>query len=93
MLHLNIIGKKIKTLKLVGGIAILLSAPIVLTTFFIIAIGISLNVGLNTLDNEMGLSASLKEKLRIALEQEQRIKEWNSQHTSLFFNLFSNASS
>ena len=76
----------------VGGIAILLSAPIVLTTIGIIALGFYLNIRLNKLDDDKGLSASLKEKLRIALEQEQRIKEWNNENTSLFFNLLSNTS-
>ena len=75
-----------------GGIAFIIGSPIVLTTFFIIALGIGLNIELNTLDDKLGLSASLKEKLRIALEQEQKMKEWNNQHTSLFFSLLSNTS-
>ena len=75
-----------------GGGLILSSIPIVLTTFVVIAIGIILNISLNISDEHLGLSASLKEKLRIALEQEQKIQEWNNQHMSPFFNLLSNTS-
>ena len=75
-----------------GGVLVLLSVPIVLTTFIVIGLGILLNIGLNMLDNEFGLSASLKEKLHIALEQEQKIQKWNNQHMSPFFNLLSNTS-
>ncbi len=75
-----------------GGIAVIFSAPVVLTTIGIIAIGIGLNIELNSLDNEFGLSTGLKEKLHKALAEEQRMKEWNQQHSSTFLNLLSNTS-
>lgn len=73
-----------------GGILGLASLPIVLTASIIIIAGISLNIGLNTLDDEFGLSASLKNILRNALEQEQKMREWNQQHSSMYFNMLSN---
>ncbi len=73
------------------GLAIV-GSPIVLTIGLIIAIGIGLNIGLNKLDEKNGLSDSLKEKLRNTLIEEQRMKEWNSAHTSTFFNLLANTS-
>ncbi|GDX07097.1 hypothetical protein [Buttiauxella sp. A111] len=74
-----------------GGGALFVSAPIIFTTIIVVAIGIALNIGLNTLDDEFGLSANLKENLRVALEQERKMREWNQQHAPLFLNLFSNA--
>ncbi|EMB4339817.1 hypothetical protein I5462_16955 [Citrobacter freundii] len=49
---------------IIGGIAILFSAPIFLTTVCIIISGFALNAKLNSLDENTGLSNSLKEKLR-----------------------------
>lgn len=77
---------------IVGGFLTLVSAPIVFTTFGIIMLGLGLNAGLNALDNEIGFSVKLKELLRNALAEEQRLKEWNNLHTSKFFNLLSNTS-
>ncbi|RJT22368.1 hypothetical protein [Buttiauxella izardii] len=76
----------------VGGIAVLASSPIALTAAIIIIAGIALNKGLNVLDDKLGLSASLKVKLRIALAEEQRMKEWNQKHSSTFLNLLANTS-
>lgn len=59
----------------VGGVAVLFGAPIIVTTFGVIILGLILNSELNALDDQIGLSASLKEKLRIALAEEQRINE------------------
>lgn len=76
----------------VGGVAVLFGAPIIVTTFGVIILGLILNSELNALDDQIGLSASLKEKLRIALAEEQRINEWNQQHSSSFLNLLANTS-
>lgn len=76
----------------VGGIFVLLGAPVIITTFVVIGVGIILNAGLNTLDDKVGLSVSLKEKIRIALAEEQRMKDWNQQHSSSFLNLLANTS-
>lgn len=76
----------------VGGVFVLLGAPVIVTTSVVIIAGIALNIGLNALDDQLGLSASLKEKLRIALAEEQRINEWNQQHSSPFLNLLANIS-
>ncbi|MDU3848031.1 MAG: hypothetical protein E7G74_08910 [Citrobacter koseri] len=48
----------------IGGIAILFSAPILFTTVCIVISGFVLNAKLNSLDENAGLSDSLKEKLR-----------------------------
>ena len=48
----------------IGGIAILFSAPILFTTVCIVISGLVLNAKLNSLDENAGLSDSLKEKLR-----------------------------
>lgn len=76
----------------VGGVFILLSAPIVITTVVVIGVGFILNNQLNKLDDEIHLSSNLKENLRNALAEEQRIREWNQQHSSTFLNLLSNTS-
>lgn len=76
----------------VGGVLTLGGLPIIITTGFIIALGFYLNKKLNLLDDEFNLSSSLKEKLRNALEEEQRMKEWNQQHSSTFLNLLANTS-
>ncbi|WBM70899.1 hypothetical protein OH773_01115 [Buttiauxella sp. WJP83] len=75
----------------VGGMLTLLTIPIIVTTFIVVVIGVALNIKLNKLDDEFRLSTSLKDNLRIALEQERQMREWNQQHAPLFFNLFSNA--
>ncbi|MCS3603098.1 hypothetical protein M2371_002321 [Buttiauxella sp. BIGb0471] len=46
-----------------GGIFTVISAPIVGTAILVIFIGIALNIGLNILDNELGFSAELKNKI------------------------------
>ncbi|MFP2517088.1 hypothetical protein [Buttiauxella agrestis] len=76
----------------VGGIFVLLGAPVIITTFVVIGLGIILNAGLNILDDKVGLSVSLKEKIHIALTEEQRMQEWNQQHSSSFLNLLANTS-
>jgi hypothetical protein len=48
----------------VGGIMTLFSFPIVLTIGLIVIVGLILNNQLNKYDENLGLSASLKEKLR-----------------------------
>lgn len=49
---------------LVAGVLALMSLPIIVTTGFIIAIGIGINIGLNILDDKLGLSNELKGKVR-----------------------------
>ena len=46
-----------------GGLA-LASSPIVVTTFFIIALGLNLNNRLNHIDDDIGLSVELKTRIR-----------------------------
>lgn len=75
-----------------GGVFVLLGAPVIITTFIVIGVGVILNAGLNILDDKVGLSVSLKEKIRIALTEEQRMQEWNQQHSSSFLNLLANTS-
>lgn len=77
---------------IVGGVFVLLGAPVIVTASIVIIAGIALNIELNALDDQLGLSASLKEKLRIALAEEQRMNEWNQQHSSSFLNLLANTS-
>lgn len=48
----------------VAGLAILASAPVIVTTGIIVLAGILLNCTLNVLDEKTGLSNALKEKLR-----------------------------
>lgn len=79
-------------LGVVGGVFVLLGAPVIVTASIVIIAGIALNIELNALDDQLGLSASLKEKLRIALAEEQRMNEWNQQHSSSFLNLLANTS-
>ena len=79
-------------LGVVGGVFVLLGAPVIVTASIVIIAGIALNIELNALDDQLSLSASLKEKLRIALAEEQRMNEWNQQHSSSFLNLLANTS-
>ncbi|WHP31602.1 hypothetical protein QMG90_01230 [Trabulsiella odontotermitis] len=48
----------------VGGILTLLSAPVVATIVILVLIGLGLNSGLNYLDDQFSLSATLKAKIR-----------------------------
>lgn len=48
----------------VAGLAILSSAPVIVTTGIIVLMGILFNCTLNVLDEKTGLSVALKEKLR-----------------------------
>ena len=48
----------------IGGLLSIASAPIIITIFFVIVSGLVLNSGLNSLDENTGLSNSLKERLR-----------------------------
>ncbi|KNC93619.1 hypothetical protein [Trabulsiella odontotermitis] len=48
----------------IGGILTLLSAPVVGTIAILVLIGLGLNSGLNHLDDQLSLSATLKAKIR-----------------------------
>jgi len=76
----------------VGGVCILFSLPVIVTTLIVIGVGLYLNNGLNQLDDKLELSVGLKEKIRIALAEEQRMKVWNQQYSSSFLNLLANTS-
>ncbi|MGB7800714.1 hypothetical protein [Buttiauxella sp.] len=69
---------------IVGGIFTVISAPIVGTAILVIFIGISLNIGLNILDHELGFSAELKNKIQQALNEQQKMSSWDYQHLSPF---------
>lgn len=76
----------------VGGVAVLASLPVIVTALIVIGAGFYLNNRLNKLDDKLELSVGLKEKIRIALAEEQRMKDWNQQHSSSFLNLLANTS-
>ncbi|MBU9847052.1 hypothetical protein [Rahnella ecdela] len=69
-----------------GGMLTLISAPIVLTTIVIIAVGIGLNYSLNVLDDHFGLSVTLKQQIRNAIKEYKKIYEWNFRHSGVLFN-------
>lgn len=73
----------------IGGIAgalTLWSVPIIIIAGIVIIAGIYLNINLNELDDMQGLSVSLKEKLRIALTEYQRVNDWNFRYSEPLFN-------
>lgn len=76
----------------VGGVAVLASLPVIVTTLIVIGVGLYINNRLNKLDDKLELSVGLKEKIRIALTEEQRMTDWNQQHSSSFLNLLANTS-
>ncbi|MGK7287069.1 hypothetical protein ACSPAB_17545 [Buttiauxella agrestis] len=69
---------------IVGGVMTFFSFPVVIIAGFIIGIGIILNNQLNHLDNEMGLSTNLKNKIRDAIIEQQKMSEWDYQHLAPF---------
>lgn len=69
-----------------GGVLTLISAPIVLIAIIIIAVGIGLNYSLNELDDHFGLSVTLKQQLRNAINEYKKINEWNFRHSGILFN-------
>ncbi|MGK7246701.1 hypothetical protein ACSPAH_17615 [Buttiauxella agrestis] len=69
---------------IVGGVMTFFSFPVVIIAGFIIGIGIILNNQLNHLDNEMGLSTDLKNKIRDAIIEQQKMSEWDYQHLAPF---------
>ncbi|MGB7800711.1 hypothetical protein [Buttiauxella sp.] len=70
---------------IVGGVMTFFSFPVVLTAAVIIVGGVILNINLNTLDSELGLSEDLKNKMRNALNEQRKMSEWDYQHLSPFF--------
>ncbi|WP_120510026.1 hypothetical protein [Rahnella bruchi] len=70
----------------IAGVLTLGSLPVVVIVGFVIIAGIVLNIGLNKLDDHLGLSVSLKQKLRNALTEYQRITDWNVRYSKPFFN-------
>jgi hypothetical protein len=70
----------------VGGILTVFSLPIVVTAVIVIGLGVVLNAELNTLDDDLGLSVSLKEKMRAAFKEYQKINEWNFRNGNPLFN-------
>lgn len=71
---------------IVGGVLTFFSFPVVLTAVAIIVGGVLLNINLNKLDSELGLSEDLKNKIRNALNEQQKMSEWDYQHLSPFLN-------
>jgi len=69
---------------IVGGVMTFFSFPVVIIAGFIIGIGIIINNQLNHLDNEMGLSTDLKNKIRDAIIEQQKMSEWDYQHLAPF---------
>jgi hypothetical protein len=71
---------------IIAGVLTLISAPIVLTAIIIIAVEIFLNYSLNELDDNFGLSLTLKKQLRNAIKEYKKINEWNFRNSGEFFN-------
>jgi hypothetical protein len=71
---------------IIAGVLTLISTPVVLIAGFVIIAGIVFNIGLNKLDDNLGYSASLKQKLRDALEEYRKITEWNVRYSKSLFN-------
>lgn len=69
---------------IVGGAMTFFSLPVVLTAVIVIALGIILNSSLNYLDDKLGLSKDLKDKINDALIEQQKMTEWDYQHLSPF---------
>ena len=70
----------------IAGALTLWSVPIIIIAGIVIIAGIYLNINLNELDDMQGLSISLKEKLRIALTEYQRVNDWNFRYSEPLFN-------
>lgn len=70
----------------IAGVLTLGGVPIVIAAGIVIIVGIYLNIKLNEIDDTLGLSASLKEKLRLALIEYQRINEWVFRYSEPLFN-------
>jgi len=74
-----------------GGVISLLCPFVVLTTLFVVLIGVGLNIELNQLDSQYNWSIKVKKWLREAFEEEQKIRKWNNQHggpkNSLFYSI------
>ncbi len=70
----------------IAGALTLWSVPIIIIAGIVIIAGIYLNINLNELDDMQGLSVSLKEKLRIALTEYQRVNDWNFRYSEPLFN-------
>ena len=68
-----------------GGILTVFSLPIVVTTIIVIGVGVVLNADLNALDEHLGLSISLKGKMRTALVEYQKMNEWNFRNGNPIF--------
>lgn len=68
----------------VGGLLVLASSPVVISTLIIIGLGILLNIGLNLTDEHLGLSIELKNKIREALNNEKKMSQWDYNHLSPF---------
>ncbi|AVF37942.1 hypothetical protein BV494_22230 (plasmid) [Rahnella sikkimica] len=73
-------------LGIAGGILTVIGAPVVVSIFLVIVVGIYLNKGLNELDDSLGLSVNLKEKLRLGIAEYQKVNEWNFKNSKLFLN-------
>ena len=69
---------------IIGGILTVGGAPVVLTALAVIIAGVILNLDLNTLDEKLGISVDLKNKLQQALDSQQKMSQWDYQHLSPF---------
>lgn len=70
----------------VAGILTVASTSIVFTAILVIVIGVSLNYNLNDFDDNFGISVSLKQKLRDAITEYNKIHKWNLGHSNPLFN-------
>jgi hypothetical protein len=70
----------------IAGVLTLGSVPVVIIAGIVIIAGVYLNIDLNKLDDKLGLSVSLKKKLRFALNEYKKINEWNFIHSDSLFN-------
>lgn len=69
---------------IIGGMLTVGGIPVVVTALVIITAGVILNSFLNSLDDKLGLSVTLKSKLQQALDSQQKMSQWDYQHLSPF---------
>lgn len=62
------------------GILGLASAPIIITSWVVVIIGIYVNMKLNLIDQECGFSSNAKEKIKEAFRDKMAIERWHRDH-------------
>lgn len=62
------------------GILGLASTPVIITSLFVIAIGVYVNMQLNIIDTQCGFSNKLKEKIKEAFREKMAIERWHREN-------------